>query len=219
MGYFRQLPNFNYVSRLDDPVSSSDFIEVKNLFRRAKIRDDFFQNVTAFTRYTIIGDERPDNVAQKFYGDSELDWIILHTNNIINVRNEWPLTQQSFNAYLLEKYGSISGYNAVHHYETTEVRDQSDNIIIPAGLEVDSDFSVTYRDVGNQTEVIASGITQGITNQEYELRLQNERRQIYVLRPAYLGIVFDDIENIMTYKPSSQYINEKLIQGDNIKIK
>ena len=78
MGYFSQLPDFNYVSRLDEKVSSTDYIEVKNLFRRAKVREDLFQNFTAFTRYTITGDERPDNVAVKFYGDPELDWVILH---------------------------------------------------------------------------------------------------------------------------------------------
>lgn len=219
MGYFRQLPNFNYVSRLDEKISSRDYVEVKNLFRRAKVREDLFQNFTAFTRYTIIGDERPDNIAEKFYDDPELDWVILHVNNIINVREERPLTNVSFKNFLLDKYGSIEGYSAIHHYETDEVRDQADNIIIPEGLEVDEDFTVTYRDVAQGKEVIASGITNGVTNEEYETRLQNEKRQIYILRPAYLGIVLDDVERIMTYSPSSQYVNDKLKKGDNIKIK
>lgn len=219
MGYFRQLPNFNYVSRLDVKNSSADYVEVKNLFRRAKVREDFFQNFTAFTRYTIVGDERPDNIAEKFYGDPELDWVILHVNNILNVREEWPLTNVSFKNFLLDKYGSIEGYSAIHHYETDEVRDQADNIIIPEGLEVDEDFTVTYRDVAQGKEVIASGITNGVTNEEYETRLQNEKRQIYVVRPAYLGIILDDVERLMTYAPSSQYINDKLKKGDNIRIK
>lgn len=219
MGYFRQLPNFNYVSRLDQKVSSTDYVEVKNLFKRAKVREDFFQNFTAFTRYTIVGDERPDNVAEKFYDDPELDWVILHVNNIINVREEWPLTNVSFKQHMLDKYGSIAGYNAIHHYETQEVRDQAGNIIISAGLEVDEDFTVTYRDVAQGTEVVASGITDGITNEEYETRLQNQKRQIYILRSAYLGILLDDVERVMTYSPSSQYISDTLKKGDNIKIK
>lgn len=219
MGYFRQLPNFNYVSRLDQKVSSTDYVEVKNLFKRAKVREDFFQNFTAFTRYTIVGDERPDNVADKFYNDPELDWVILYINNIINVRDEWPLTNVSFKNHMLDKYGSIQGYSAVHHYETTEVRDQANNIIISAGLEVDQDFTITYRDVAQDKEVIASGITRAVTNEEYETRLQNEKRQIYVLRSAYLGIVLDDVERVMTYSPSSQYISDTLKRGDNINIK
>lgn len=219
MGYFSQLPDFNYVSRLDEKVSSTDYIEVKNLFRRAKVREDLFQNFTAFTRYTIVGDERPDNVAVKFYGDPELDWVILHVNNIMNVREEWPMTNQSFKNHLIDKYGSIAGANEIHHYETEEVRDQGDNLIVPAGLQVDEDFSITYRDPVQGKEVIASEITDGITNEQFETRLQNERRLIYVLRPAFLGIVLDDLERIMTYTPSSQYVNDRLKKGDNIKIK
>ena len=219
MGYFRQLPNFDYVSRLKNPVSSSDYIEVKNLFRRGKVRKDFFQNFTIFTRHTIIGDERPDNVAMEYYNDPDLDWVILHVNNIINVREGWPLTQRDFKNFLLEKYGSIAGYNAAHHYETVEVKDLADNIIIPEGLQVNSDYSITYRDSLSGNEVIASGITTEVTNEEYEENLQDIKRQIYILRPAYLGMFLDDMERIMTYTPSSQYINSTLVKGDNIKIK
>ena len=135
-----------------------------------------------FTRYTIVGDERPDNVAEKFYGDPELDWVILHINNILSVREEWPLTNASFKNHLVDKYGSVAAASEIHHYETQEVRDQGDNLIVPAGLEVDEDFSITYRDPVQGKEVIASGITDGITNEQFETRLQNERRLIYVLR-------------------------------------
>ena len=219
MGYFRQLPNFDYVSRLKNPVSSSDYIEVKNLFRRGKVRKDFFQNFTIFTRHTIIGDERPDNVAVEYYNDPDLDWVILHINNIINVREGWPLTQRDFKNFLLEKYGSIAGYNAAHHYETVEVKDLADNIIIPEGLQVNSDYSITYRDSLSGNEVIASGITTEVTNEAYEEKLQDIKRQIYILRPAYLSIVLEDIDEMMIYTPSSQFVNEKLVKGDNIKIK
>jgi hypothetical protein len=219
MTYFRQLPNFNYVSRLNNPNSSSDYIEVKNLFRRGKIREDIFNDFTTFTQYTIIGDERPDYVAYKFYDDSSLDWLILHANNIVNVRNEWPLTQRDFENYLLEKYGSIEGYSSIKHYESKETRDGLDNIILPAGLIVDENYSITYRDTGTGNEVIASDISFGVTYQEYEQRIQNERRNIYVLKPQFVEIVLNDIEDIMTYTESSQYINDTLKQGDNIKIK
>ena len=219
MGYFRNLPNFNYVSRLSDPVSSADYIEVKNLFKRGIVRKDFFQNFSAFTRYMIIGDERPDNVAQKVYNDAELDWIVLYVNNIINVREGWPLSQASFKNFLLEKYGSIAGYNAAHHYETQEIKDTAGNIVLPAGKTVNSDFSITYRDAGTGTEVVATSITTEITNKAYEENLQDIKRQIYLLRPAYLSIVLDDIEEMMVYTPSSQFVNRKLVKGDNIKIK
>lgn len=219
MTYFRQLPNFNYVSRLNDPNSSSDYIEVKNLFKRGKIREDLFNDFTTFTQYTIIGDERPDYVAYKFYQDSSLDWLILHANNIVNVRDEWPLTQKDFENFLLDKYGSIEAYSAVKHYESKETRDTLGNIILPAGLIVDENYQITYRDAGTGTELIASDISTAVTYQEYEQRLQDEKRNIYVLKPRFIELVTNDIEEIMTYTESSQYVNDTLKQGDNIKIK
>ena len=82
--YFRQLPNFDYISRLSG-AKISEYIQVKNLFKKAKLREDIFQNLSFFTKYKIIGDDRPDNVAYEIYDDSTLDWLILLWNNIINI--------------------------------------------------------------------------------------------------------------------------------------
>ncbi len=102
--YFRKLPDFEYISRVPQVSGISDYIRVKNLFKRVKIRDEIFTEITFFTKYTITGDQRPDNVAYDFYGDSTYDWIVLLSNNIINVQTEWPLTQQAFDNYVLKKY-------------------------------------------------------------------------------------------------------------------
>ena len=193
--YFSYLPDFEYVSRLSGS-NISDYVRVKNLFKRTKVNETIFGDLTNFTKYKIIGDERPDQVAFKIYGDSNLDWLIMLTNNILNYQNEWPMPSDAFFDYLLSKYGTEEKMFSAHHYETQEVRDQGDNLIVPAGLQVDEDFSITYRDPVQGKEVIASEITDGITNEQFETRLQNERRQIYVLRSAFLGIVLDDVERI-----------------------
>ena len=145
--YFRNIPNFEYVNRLPESHSSSEYIEVKNLFKRGKIRDDIFNDVTYFTKYSIKGDDRPDNVAFDVYQDSTLDWVILLSNNIINVQNEWPLTQQSFDTYLLDKYETYQNIQSVHHYETKEVRNSINAVVIPKGLQVPKDFSMEFLDV------------------------------------------------------------------------
>lgn len=219
MTYFRRLPNFEYVSRLNEQNSSSDYIEVKNIFRRGKIREDLFNDFTSFTQYTIVGDERPDYVAYKFYNDSSLDWLVLYANNIISVRDEWPLTQRDFQNFLFDKYGSEEGYSAIKQYESKETRDNQGYIILPAGLIVDENYSITYRDSVTGTEVIASDIASPVTYQDYEQRLQDEKRNIYILRPQFVELVLNDMEEIMTYTESSQYINESLKKADNIKIK
>ena len=99
--YFQQVPNFEYVNRTQGNNNISNYINVKNLFKRGKIRPDIFANLNFFTKYKIIGDERPDNVAFKEYGDSNLDWVVLLSNNILNIQDEWPLPQTSLDEVLL----------------------------------------------------------------------------------------------------------------------
>ena len=103
--YFSYLPDFDYVSRLSGS-QISDYVRVKNLFKRTKVNDTIFGDLTNFTKYKIIGNERPDQVAFKIYGDSNLDWLVMLTNNIVNYQNEWPLPNDAFYDYLLAKYGT-----------------------------------------------------------------------------------------------------------------
>ena len=137
--YFRYLPNFEYINRLKENKNISSYIIVKNLFKRGKLREDIFQDLTYFTKYKVIGDDRPDNVAFKVYDNQYLDWLVLLSNNVINFENEWPMEQQSFINYLYRKYVTDANLNAVHHYESSEVKDSSGKIIIPQGLHVPSD--------------------------------------------------------------------------------
>ena len=84
MAYFDQHPDLILPSFSQNRNSSGDSYITKNLFKRGKIREDFFQNAVAFEKYLVVGDDRPDNVAEEIYGDSELDWIVLISNNILN---------------------------------------------------------------------------------------------------------------------------------------
>ena len=199
--YFNKVPNFEYVSRLPD-ANISDYIPVKNLFKKGALREDIFQNLSTFTKYIVSGDKRPDNVAFEFYDDSSLDWLVLASNNIVNVKTEWPMSQLEYNQYLLDKYGSYEKINEVHHYETVEIRNGDNVIMVQKGLKVASDYSITYfdeRDGGMVTKYPVKTVT----NYEYEEQLQDERRNIFLLKPQYLSIALDDLELIMTYKKGS----------------
>jgi hypothetical protein len=219
--YFRQVPNFEYISRNKDEKQISNYDNVKNLFKRGKIREDIFGNLSFFTKYQIIGDERPDNVAYKIYNESTLDWVILLSNNILNIQTEWPMTQYTFDKYLLGKYGDYNTlYNGIHHYEVAEsIKNTQGITIIPKGTKVDAGYSVTYYDSGLQTEVTKSNIGSSVSNYDYEIEIQENKRSIYVLKARYLNVLFNDIENIMTYKKGGdQYVNSTLKRGDNIRL-
>ena len=217
--YFRQVPDFEYVSRLPD-AKIGDYFSVKNLFKKGKLREDIFQNLAFFTKYKIEGDDRPDNVAFKVYGDSTLDWLVLVCNNVVNIQTEWPMTQQAFDTYLLEKYGDYETlYGNIHHYETPEITNSQGVTIVPAGLQVQSDYSISFYDYFIDSVETYNNIAIPVTNYEYEEKLENDKRNIYILKQRYLNVVLDDMQDIMTYKKgSSQYQTETLKRGDNIKL-
>lgn len=328
--YFRQVPDFEYVSRDSEQRQISEYATVKNLFRRGKLREDIFGDLAFFTKYKIIGDERPDNVAYKIYNDETLDWVVLLSNNILSIQTEWPLPQKVFDNVMLEKYDTYDNlYNGIHHYETQEIKDSIGNLILPSGIKMPSEwksgngfvnafktegvsfisydntrktytivpfgiikpielgtkviisgssenavnsiFTISnvensfgnlisfeiestiapetdeieitrnetlefiskdplsisnnyyyeYYDgnLGNEVTLPASSILKPITNYEYESQIEDEKRNIFALKPRYLNIVFNDMEEIMKYKKgSSQYVSRTLKKGDNIRL-
>ena len=323
--YFRQVPEFEYVNRTKGNKDISNYITVKNLFKRGKIRSDIFGNLSFFTKYNIIGDERPDNIAFKEYGNSNLDWVVLLSNNILNVQDEWPLPQTSLDEILLEKYGTYDKLHSIHHYETVEIKNTKGGIILPGGLETPNKwrtngnfiqaintkinqitgteskvatvtlyngiknltvgdevliqnvsesafngrFPITeilkVRDViirfkyvlpsipeNKQPEILgteqvtfpvagnigtgnayyyeyyddnsyhtipAANMTQEVTNYQYEMKKEDAKRNIYLLKPDYLNIIFNDLDDIMPYKKgAAQFVRDTLKKGENIKL-
>jgi len=218
--YFRQVPNFEYISRNKDEHYISNYDNVKNLFKRGKIREDIFGDLSFFTKYQVVGDERPDNVAYKFYKETTLDWVVLLSNNILNIQTEWPMTQFTFDKYLLEKYGDYDTlYSGIHHYETEEILNTNGITIIPKGTQVSAGYSITYYDDLLGQEVTKSNIGNAVTNYDYENQIQEDKRNIYILKSRYLNVLFNDLDDIMEYKKGGdQYVNSTLKRGNNIRL-
>ena len=217
--YFSNLPEFLYVNRTKEGRSEGDYSAVVNLFKRAKLREDIFQDISFFSKYIVEGDDRPDNVAFKVYNDPDLDWVVLMSNNIVNVQSEWPMSQADFHAYITNKYDEETLYSGIHHYESREVKTTDNSIIIPAGQKVGVGQSVSYYDDALGQHVRATDVALPVTNFTHEERLNNDKRNIFVLKASYLNIVFDDLEEIMEYKKgSTQYVSGTLVQGDNIRL-
>jgi hypothetical protein len=287
MSYFRELPNLEYQSFLSTSKGSDEYLLVKNIFRRVKLRDDLQNVFTIFNKYQIQEGARPDTVAEELYGSSQYDWVVLIGAGIVNVRNEWPLADRDIYRYSEQLYGN--DLNAVHHYETTEVKDSNGRLILPAGKIVDSTFTIPNPDISlrypypvtsgniginttfitgitttgivvkktiyepsdviapntivtsigigtvfiNQPTLNATSTTKtfsfqnpleninpvvGISNYEYEVRKNNKKRDIYVLKPSYLQQVINDTRKAMTYDKSSQYVNDKLIRTENTRV-
>jgi len=216
--YFKQIPDFQYVSRLPD-ATISDYINVKNLFKRGKLKENVASDATLFTKYKVEGDDRPDNVAFKVYNNENLDWLVMVCNNIMNLQSEWPLLQAEFDRHLIDTYGTYENLNSIHHYETIEIKNSMGVVLVEKGLEVDSDYSITYYDSITEQEVTQTNIVTPITNLEYETKLDDDKRNIFLLKPSYVNVVADDMEEIMAYKKgSTEYISKTLKKAENIRL-
>ena len=240
-GYFSYFPNLNYVSRTTDRSSNDEFIAVKNIFRRPKLRDDLKNVVTAFEDYVVVGDDRPEQVSERVYGDPRFDWVILTTNNITKVRDQWPLSSNDFQKFILAKYGSEEKLTEVHHYVTELLLDSRLRIVVPEGLTVDSNFESRYLETSGSGESTYSGTNLPtlstvdnagtvkdangnvvshthvvpVTNYEFEENENEAKRRIKILQPQFLDVAISDMKRIMKYTKSSQFINSKLKSAYN----
>ena len=209
MNYFRELPIIQYQSPFSTRSTSEEYVNVKNLFRRVKLRDDLKQSITFLQNYYVKDGFRPDQVAEDLYGRQDLDWVVLHTAGIVNVRDEWPLTSKEIYDYSSNKYGD--DLNQIRYYQTKEVKNSLGNVILPKDKVVDKDFTIP--DPSSSTATL-NPVT-GVTNYEYESNINEDKRNITILRPSYLNIFLLDMRQIMTYSKSSQYVNNRVVRTEN----
>ena len=230
MAYFKYLPNILYRSPLPDRSSTGDLIEIKNLFRRSKLYDFLKENVSVFNKYVIEDGERPDTIAEKMYGNSQYDFVVVLTAGITNITDEWPLQDYQVYDLALSKYGSEIKMNEVHHYETFEIKDSSGRQILPPNLIVDANFKLdgsalryptnrftliseagnTQLDDKNEYTVATDNIARPVTNFEYEIEENEKLREIDVLRRGYITTFVNDLRDIVRYDRHSRYISGKL---------
>ena len=214
MGYFTNFPKVSLPSFADNRRPSLDFVNSTNLFKRGKIREEIIGSIAAFERFSINGDDRPDNVAFRIYGDSSLDWVILISNNILNVRDEWPMNQYDFKRYIDNKY-STTLLTQIHHYESKEVRNSKGLLLQQSGIWVDADHSFSWSENGKK--YTQTGTT-SVSNLQFEEDRNNKKRSINVVRSNYLEVIKEDMRELLTYTDSSQYVNRKLKKGSNLRI-
>ena len=224
--YFKTLPTLRYPSFLSDKNSSLDYVDAKNLFRRVKLREDLQNILTLFDKYEIPEGFRPENVAEELYGNDKLDWVVIVSSGIVNIRNEWPLSNNDLYEYSLLKYGN--NLNATHHFETVEVKDSSGRIVLEKGKVVNQDFKLFYQDGGEVktndltklgTNVVAiNDPVASVSNYLYETFENEKKRNIYVLKRGFLQQFIDDFKDVMTYEPSSQRVSDSVVQTENLNV-
>ena len=154
---------------------------VTDLMTRVKVREKVVDEISLYDKYDVPSGERPEDTAFKHFGSSKYHWVILLTNNITDAYYDWPMSEQDFETFIRDKY---SNPDAIHHYEVTTssgktTGDGPDDY--SHKIEVNSD---------------ASG-AQSVSNREYEQRLQDSKRSIKLLNPAYLTTFVQEFNNLV----------------------
>ena len=210
--YFQKVPNFRYKNPEAQNYDRDNYVEAKNLFLRAKLRDDELNSISFLDKYTIKEGESPEQVAEELYGDPEYDWIIFTINNMTNVRSDWPMSGKELYEYCYNKYDG--DLNATRYYETKEVRDSQNRLVMPAGKIVDRDFTIPHPDNPNIRLGIGIPLDDpfiiGVSNYLAETRENEKKRNIRVMKPEYLTQFMTDLTEIFTYSKSSQYESRTL---------
>ena len=221
--YFRELPTLRYPSFLSNKNSSLEYIDAKNLFRRVKLREDLQSIITLFDKYEIPEGFRPDNVAEELYGTDQLDWVVIVCAGIVNIRAEWPLSNTDLFNYATNKYGE--NLNEVKYYETKEIKDFKGRVVLEGGKRVNKEFKISYFENGEVktndltklgTNVVAiDDPVSAVSNYVHETRINNDKRNIFVLKNGFLQQFLDDFRDIMIYGPSSQFVDDKTVKTEN----
>ena len=178
MAYFSQFPLMAY-----DVAGNKNYKLLPNILKRVKLRSGLRSGSFLFDNYDVKDGERPEDVAFKLYGDPELHWVILMTNNITDRYYQWPLTQPQFQEHLTDKYGAGSE-DAVHHYEIT----QSSGKTTSSGPSDYSHLVECNSDEENPSI---------ITNRQYEQRLQDKYRSIRLLDPRFLDAFIEEFDSLI----------------------
>lgn len=205
--YFRRVPDILYLKYKKNPFDGN-YIQIKNIFARIKLIDSIVPSSTIFEDYFIQDGERPDTISFDYYGSSGYDWIILIINNIKNIYSDWPLPQLAFNNYVESTYTDPTG---VHHYETVEQYYKGKKVL-DGGITVPQSFQFVKPD-GNLVPLDES--RGPVSNYVYEMRKNDKKREIFLLKPELLDQFVQIFENEIKFTPSTEFINERLKLSNN----
>jgi len=183
---------FSYFPKTEhDLTNVNQKIQLTNILRRFKVRSDVSSRADVYYEYDVQAGDRPDTIAEKYYGDADLAWIILHFNDITDPFFGWPLFNENFNNYIKKKYGSIANAQAeVHEYRKVlnEAVVKFDGTKVPKRtVVVDQE---TYNTLGEIDREL-------ITKWDHENELNDEKRKIKILDKKFMDKIVEEVKVIL----------------------
>ena len=209
--FFDSTPNFLY----PDFFEAGKFKLSKNLFRRVRARDSINSIFSSSVKYTIKSGQTPDQIAYDLLGDTEHYWTILLINNITDTQTQWPFDDYELDKIIEDRYGNLA--NKIRHWETKEVKDSYNNIVLDSGIIIEVFSNTTAQNASSYTPTWSwtyaysrsdSAVTERTltgsdlyptTNREYEHQLNDLKREIWIPQPSSISMMESEIEELLEY--------------------
>ena len=207
MTYFSYLPNVQVRTSSYRTNNVDPYKLAKNIFRRIKIRENLDDIILGFNQYTIKNNQRPDQVALEVYGTMSYDWLVLLTNNIINLYDEWPMSEDELERYIESEYDEDS--SSVHHWVTQKVTDGRGRTLLKEDRTVSEDFTYTRPD---GTAIPKDQIVRPISVYDHESEKNDFKRNIYLLRKEYINGFIEEFSSLVDYLPNDEVDNDTQVK-------
>ena len=209
--FFESTPDFLY----PDFFEAGKFKLSKNLFRRVRARDSINAIFSSASKYTIKSGQTPDQIAYDLLGDTEHYWTILLINNITDTQTQWPFDDYELDKIIEDRYGNLA--DKIRHWETKEVKDSYDNIVLESGIIIEVFSNTTAQNASSYTPTWSwtyaysrsdSAVTERTltgsdlyptTNREYEHQLNDLKREIWIPQPSSISLMESEIEELLEY--------------------
>lgn len=184
--YFKNFPTIQH-----DIKNIGQTVTLTNILRRFIVRSDLQDRTDIFYEYQVQEGDRPDTIADKYYEDSDLAWLVLHFNNIYDPYFEWPLFGKDFTNYIRSKYGSIpDAHREVHEYRQVLNQDS----VRYDGTKIKKRYLVVDETTYN---TLSENDRESISKYDYEVEKNDSKREIRILDKRYLNRVLTEVESIL----------------------
>lgn len=184
MWYFQNFPNTDYT------MLGGQVVNIMDISKRFKFVEDVLKNRYILFNYVIKEGERPDIVAEKYYENSQLDWLLMMVNKVIDPYFDWPMSNRELETFIKKKYGSLEYAKTTDkkYFKVIQTKSRTyEGFYVPEQvLEVDL---TAYTNLGEYER-------KKMTIYQYEIEKNNAKKSIKLLDKIHIPQVLREVETI-----------------------
>jgi hypothetical protein len=200
MLYFKTLP------KILTTDANGNGIILTNILTRVAVIPELLKNTLAYYSYDIQEGDTPEIIASKYYGTVDNFWLVMMSNQSIDPQWDFPLNYINFTAFIEDKYGSAANAQSqiVRYEQTTTTTDLTnggtpvvETIVIDETAYNNFIPSSTITIFSDGSQVSITTTAEEINAYDYEISLNESKRNINLLNVLYLNTIQSQFKNLI----------------------